>query len=168
MAWAFFTGDRRRRSRLNSLLSLPDTGQIFQEGINDHQRQRQSIHPTIHLSELVPFISRDQPRDEVRRAGGTPVRNPGEPRSDDSGHRPPPDRLAATPGLVGRGLRCEPYDTPIIRGEVDRKLAPLSSGEAMTVVDPSIRYAAGWTVPRSPTSSWAWRAGLFFIQEQWQ
>ena len=28
----------------------------------------------------------------------------GEPRSDDSGHRTPPDRLASTPGLVGRGL----------------------------------------------------------------
>ena len=25
-------------------------------------------------------------------------------RSNDSGHRPPPDRLAAIPGLVGRGL----------------------------------------------------------------
>ena len=46
----------------------------------------------------------------------------GEPRSDDNG-RPPPDRLAATPGLVGRGLFLR--DTPIIHGEVDRKLAPL-------------------------------------------
>lgn len=90
----------------------------------------------------------------------------GEPRSDDSGHRTPPDRLAATPGLVGRGLRC---GTPIIRGEVDRKLAPLSSGEAMTVDDPSIHDAAGWTAPRSSLFFLgAWRAGLFFIQEQWQ
>ena len=30
---------------------------------------------TIHLSELLPFISREQLRDEVRRAGSTPDRN---------------------------------------------------------------------------------------------
>jgi hypothetical protein len=123
-------------------------------------------------SSTQPFASRSWFR---LSPGTSPVTKSAEPaarlsatgalRSDDSGHRTPPDWLASTPGLVGRGLRC---GTPIIRGEVDRKLAPLSSGEAMTVVDPSIRFAAGWTVPRSPTSSWAWRAGLFFIQEQWQ
>jgi hypothetical protein len=124
-------------------------------------------------SSTQPFASRSWFR---LSPGTSPVTKSAEPaarlsatgalRSDDSGHRTPPSGLAATPGSAGRGLSDR--DTPIIRGEVDRKLAPLSSGEAMTVVDPSIRFAAGWTVPRSPTSSWAWRAGLFFIQEQWQ
>ena len=123
-----------------------------------------------------PFASRSWFR---QSPGISPVTKSAEPaarlsatgalRSDESGHRPPPDRLAATPGLVGRGLRCEPCGTPIIRGEVDRKLAPLSSGEAMTACDPSIHDAAGWTAPRSSLFFLgAWRAGLFFIQEQWQ
>ena len=84
----------------------------------------------------------------------------GEPRSNDSGHRPPPNRLAATPGLVGRGLlgRC---DTPIIRGEVDRKLAPLSSGEAMTVVDPSTMPRGGRPPAQTSLLPGDWRAGVF-------
>lgn len=67
----------------------------------------------------------------------------GEPRSDDSGRRSPPNQSAATPWLVGRGLLFshQPW------GSGPGDLLHLASGEAKTVVDPPIRDAAEWTVP---------------------
>src|ERR1700733_1977164 len=104
----------------------------------------------IDSGELIPF--NDLGADSVylqERSATTPAEATshltaikGEPRS---GRRSPPNQSAATPGLVGRGLSNHP------RGSRPGDLLHLASGEAKTVVDPPIRDAAEWTVPRSPT-----------------
>lgn len=85
----------------------------------------------------------------------------GEPRSHDGGRRPPPDRLAATPGLVGRGLLGRDTNHPA--GKLIGRLLHLSPGEAMTVGDPPTSHAARWAAPRSiQPSSWGLESGGFF------
>ena len=89
----------------------------------------------------------------------------GEPRS---GRRSPPNQSAATPGLVGRGT----FHANHPRGSGPDDLLHLASGEAKTVVDPSIRHAAEWTVPSLKPNLFpgvvGFGRGVLFIQEQWQ
>jgi hypothetical protein len=74
----------------------------------------------------------------------------GEPRS---GRRSPPNQSAATPGSIGRGTSHANHP----RGSGPGDLLHLASGEAKTVVDPSIRHAAEWTVPSlKPTFFLGW------------
>jgi hypothetical protein len=89
----------------------------------------------------------------------------GEPRS---GRRSPPNRLAATPGLIGRGTSHANHP----RGSGPGDLLHLASGEAKTVVDPPIRDAAECTVPSLKPNLLpgvvGFGRGVFFIQEPWQ
>jgi hypothetical protein len=86
----------------------------------------------------------------------------GEPRS---GRRSPPNRLAATPGLVGRGLLLANHS----RGSGPGDLLHLAPGEAKTVGDPPYYPRRWWAAPRSnQPSSWGLESGGFIQQEQWQ
>jgi hypothetical protein len=122
------------------------------------------ISPTEQHLGAAPFISRSG----FVTASAEPAAHlsaiAGEPRSDDSGRRPA--RPASRNSWVGRAGTFRPrHQSP--HGEANRKLAPLSSGEAMTVGDPPAWMPLSGRPPARQPSSWGPVSGGS-SQEQWQ